>query len=1532
MVAAADAAATAGSPLARPPLTAAAVHPQEAELHPRPFAESATDATDAADQPPPAAGSNPDAEPAAPPPSADEQRQALLLKLQQQQRSEQEMLKRQFMEQQMALLDQQQQLVDHHQQQVTAAAAAVAATAATEAGFRNHGGQIEPPAGERDMGGCTEVVYTHDQQFRLGVDERGNAVADEDGGPAAAGGLQDPPAPGWTQGAVEAPAGEKDMGGFVAAVYTSEQQARLGVNDFGESTGGPALGPALAPAVNLPPPTDGDEHAADVAEDPAAAADAAFEVMIAANPTARVLDGPVNSAAGLDAAAVQTATDPGIDGGGDDVARLSQTTTVAAAVPLPGPGSFVFGDDGVDADDEATSQPTPPAFLDNAAKTPSEVEELVGEVLTGFDRSKIRQLGNAAMKIAQQHHQARLALQALRDSTDGAGFTGAGNGIVPDLRSHLAGQEQEAVQLKQLLRETELECKRLIQEKSAQDSLLSERVDEIMKLGASLPQQKDQVSEMAAMVKEIEAETQLNASFLDAGGVSDVETAAADREVSAAQALKVETLQDELAVGMAMAATAAAEAKANAEGWYRALEERTAENDDLRAKVENLQEVAATAVAEAKANAEGRSRALEERDAENDDLRAKVEDLQEEQLGLTDRIASMASESRKAIAFEENFAAIEDLNAKVENLEEELALAGRMAAMAASNDRTAVLSAALDDAKADADTRGAAYDSALQDAVAATELLDQQLAEAAEQHEVSLGAARDGLARETATANAATARHQAQLDSLQKECAILKRELALAPDASVAEKVSLELQLQKQQIEGMLNDTKSAHADQVADLRMQVNSAQAAAAKHKADGDDRDERLATLTGELSALTADLESTDCLADEQAAKCTTLEGTVARLMAELAAATEAAAVAEDQLAEAREAADERLSASNARVDTAEAALSAAENRLVAVQGQLAAAPDLTATAKVIAELKAVGERLSASQARADNAEAALSVAREREVAHAEQVAALEAQLLAANIAVNDRSSTCETLAAQLHDAAAVADGHAVKHRDLEDTVKELKQDHANLISQHRELQGTVKRLEKGRAKAIKSTSATEDVILKLQGEANVLRGQLATVPDPDAAFKVVSGLEKAKLQAELLLQTSQDASGKEIAALKASLQEADDSAEAAGAERIMLEEKLKAIVGTEKDLANAMETISAMTLRTEADCTKFASERKALTHKLMELKKLNETYQDEAGKFARMEYEQSQVHDAGVAELRKQNKLLKGQLRSTSLSSPKPDLLHQIETGLAERTELEREKAKLEELLRVKPVDTDRIAVLEAELVAAKVRAKEQHDVIASLNERGAAHTSAPAAGLRTPSKFGAVTPAGTPRGASSAMLYKELKQAHVFLKTIRKQKQIASPMGASARSPEVTSTPGGPRGVPLQRSPFAAAPDDASLQRLEMKIYRLEQQLEIETVANRQLKRQEELERSSHDAAVTRLREGNLKLQRANALLRSRAGDALGPDAAVSGTNGDATGLGRREGFMVDLIRTWGPDAAQSWSPALPYGKDKHARM
>jgi len=39
--------------------------------------------------------------------------------------------------------------------------------------------------------------------------------------------------PAWTRGLIERPGGTADMGSWTAAVYTAEQQERLGVDEFG---------------------------------------------------------------------------------------------------------------------------------------------------------------------------------------------------------------------------------------------------------------------------------------------------------------------------------------------------------------------------------------------------------------------------------------------------------------------------------------------------------------------------------------------------------------------------------------------------------------------------------------------------------------------------------------------------------------------------------------------------------------------------------------------------------------------------------------------------------------------------------------------------------------------------------------------------------------------------------------------------------------------------------------------------------------------------------------------------------------------------------------------------------------------------------------------------------------------------------------------------------------------------------------------------------------------------------------------------
>ncbi|CAE7565308.1 unnamed protein product [Symbiodinium pilosum] len=97
-------------------------------------------------------------------------------------------------------------------------------------------GEMEKPAGTKNMGTWTAAVYTPEQQARLGVNEFGQtpAAPAKAAAPCAAtfGGAMPGKVgaigPAWTRGEMEKPAGTKDMGSWTAAVYTAEQQARLG--------------------------------------------------------------------------------------------------------------------------------------------------------------------------------------------------------------------------------------------------------------------------------------------------------------------------------------------------------------------------------------------------------------------------------------------------------------------------------------------------------------------------------------------------------------------------------------------------------------------------------------------------------------------------------------------------------------------------------------------------------------------------------------------------------------------------------------------------------------------------------------------------------------------------------------------------------------------------------------------------------------------------------------------------------------------------------------------------------------------------------------------------------------------------------------------------------------------------------------------------------------------------------------------------------------------------------------------------------
>eukprot|EP00435_Cladocopium_sp_Y103_P018206 s3833_g4.t1 len=114
-------------------------------------------------------------------------------------------------------------------------------------------GEMERPAGTKDMGTYKTLVYTPEQQERLGVDENGNQVAKTAEVPVAAKASSPAPmpaapagpgriglvGPAWTRGEMERPAGTKDMGTYTTLAYTPEQQERLGVDEDGKPVAKP---------------------------------------------------------------------------------------------------------------------------------------------------------------------------------------------------------------------------------------------------------------------------------------------------------------------------------------------------------------------------------------------------------------------------------------------------------------------------------------------------------------------------------------------------------------------------------------------------------------------------------------------------------------------------------------------------------------------------------------------------------------------------------------------------------------------------------------------------------------------------------------------------------------------------------------------------------------------------------------------------------------------------------------------------------------------------------------------------------------------------------------------------------------------------------------------------------------------------------------------------------------------------------------------------------------------------------------------
>lgn len=61
--------------------------------------------------------------------------------------------------------------------------------------------------------------------------------------------------PAWTRGEIEKPAGTKNMGSWTAGIYTPEQQQRLGVDEQGNKTSAPVAVAALTPThTTMPAP------------------------------------------------------------------------------------------------------------------------------------------------------------------------------------------------------------------------------------------------------------------------------------------------------------------------------------------------------------------------------------------------------------------------------------------------------------------------------------------------------------------------------------------------------------------------------------------------------------------------------------------------------------------------------------------------------------------------------------------------------------------------------------------------------------------------------------------------------------------------------------------------------------------------------------------------------------------------------------------------------------------------------------------------------------------------------------------------------------------------------------------------------------------------------------------------------------------------------------------------------------------------------------------------------------------------------
>ena len=84
--------------------------------------------------------------------------------------------------------------------------------------------------------GWVKVKSFLDESFQTPIDCDSSTAAVLSTSSTEAAGAVGALGPAWTRGEIEAPQGEKSMGSWTAAVYTAEQQARLGVDEVGRPT------------------------------------------------------------------------------------------------------------------------------------------------------------------------------------------------------------------------------------------------------------------------------------------------------------------------------------------------------------------------------------------------------------------------------------------------------------------------------------------------------------------------------------------------------------------------------------------------------------------------------------------------------------------------------------------------------------------------------------------------------------------------------------------------------------------------------------------------------------------------------------------------------------------------------------------------------------------------------------------------------------------------------------------------------------------------------------------------------------------------------------------------------------------------------------------------------------------------------------------------------------------------------------------------------------------------------------------------